>query len=127
MTHSHPLQELKQVYRTCTHGAPLLGHSSSRHVVVRGILDSYRRQQLDANPAPTDAPSKAATIQDMPMLTFDSIDEDICPADCVREIFTAADFKEACQVGHARLARMLQDHECFFFCWVRTPEIPPKE
>jgi hypothetical protein len=32
------------------------------------------------------------------MLTFESMDEDVCPADCVTEVVTPKEFKAKCQV-----------------------------
>ena len=66
--------------------------------ICYGILDSYRQSQV--------VPAKPK-IPEYNALVFESADEDgvmededICPAECVEEVSSPADFKARCEVWH---------------------------
>jgi hypothetical protein len=42
--------------------------------------------------------SVQAGAEEARMLTFESMDEEVCPAECITEVFTAKEFKQQCQV-----------------------------
>ena len=81
------------------------GQQPRGRTVARGILDSYRQSQAgQATMPPPDAGSVATAEQESlaapqpPVMTFESVDEDACPAECITEIYSAQEFKQQCQV-----------------------------
>lgn len=67
-------------------------------VVCHGILDSYRQAQVATESKKTPELPSMAGAQNS--LAFESQDEDTCPAECVVEVSSPADFKAKCEVCH---------------------------
>jgi hypothetical protein len=62
-----------------------------------------KKEELTQNAIPdSDSGLKQASVQAGPeetkMLTFESMDDEVCPAECVTEIFTPQEFKQQCLV-----------------------------
>eukprot|EP01025_Chloroclados_australasicus_P030536 TRINITY_DN3064_c0_g1_i3.p1 TRINITY_DN3064_c0_g1~~TRINITY_DN3064_c0_g1_i3.p1 ORF type:complete len:267 (+),score=27.92 TRINITY_DN3064_c0_g1_i3:111-911(+) len=70
-------------------------NASHRSVAACGILNSYRKERGIEQPdgeAPERSPERPPA---QPLLVFESVDDETCPAECVTEVFTKDEMKHA--------------------------------
>lgn len=75
----------------------------ARQVSCQGILDSYRQSKA-ASKVEAERGTEPSKLPEYNSLIFESADEDTCPAECVEEVLTPADFKAKCEVGRSDLS-----------------------